>query len=362
MKLNLKGILIFAAIIMLSGIFSVTFASAGCYNNNNCTYHAYKLCSGNNVYWFDSCGNQQDLIQTCSGYNMVCQYGNCASSYTPAPTPNPTPINNYIFHYSKKCYTGNVYWYDSNGQISGLYKNCSTSNSCMQSSCQAGKCNGALKCDGSTCSVGSDDYNKYCNTQQQNNPQQNNNQTQKPGSLSIAFFEKENSNNQQWQKSGQVGANGTVYFMVSVTNNSSVQADNVSVFANIPMEISSLGNVKVDGIQVSGDIISGINIGSISPQSLRTITFEGKTDGIAANSNKQATITISSQNTSNSDTVSLNFSPNNSSNKSVASMNNSTQTSSGFWGFIKRWYLWILVGLVLLFLFIVVFRRLSSPA
>ena len=38
----------------------------------------------------------------------------------------------------------------------------------------------------------------------------------------------------------------------------------------------------------------------------------------------------------------------------------SAEATSGFWAFLKRWYLWILALLVLIFLFIVVFRRLSS--
>ena len=37
-----------------------------------------------------------------------------------------------------------------------------------------------------------------------------------------------------------------------------------------------------------------------------------------------------------------------------------SSAASGFWDFVKRWYLWVLVGLVLIFLFIIVFRRLSN--
>lgn len=37
-----------------------------------------------------------------------------------------------------------------------------------------------------------------------------------------------------------------------------------------------------------------------------------------------------------------------------------TPTTSGFMEFLKRWYLWILVAIVLIFLFFVIFRRLST--
>ena len=39
-----------------------------------CNYHAYQQCQGNTLYWYDSCGNQQDS-QYCSNgcYNGICQ-------------------------------------------------------------------------------------------------------------------------------------------------------------------------------------------------------------------------------------------------------------------------------------------------
>jgi len=62
-------------------------------------------------------------------------------------------------------------------------------------------------------------------------------------------------------------------------------------------------------------------------------------------------------NTMQSDSVTMN--PNPAQVQSVAAVS-SVEATSGFWPFLKRWYLWILVLLVLIFLFIVVFRRLSS--
>jgi len=32
-----------------------------------CTYHSGKTCSGDDIYWVDSCGNLQDVVQHCGG-------------------------------------------------------------------------------------------------------------------------------------------------------------------------------------------------------------------------------------------------------------------------------------------------------
>ena len=146
--------------------------------------------------------------------------------------------------------------------------------------------------------------------------------------------------------------------MVSIANNSNAQLNNVTVTANIPMEITSLGNLQVDETAVSGDIVSGVNVGNIAPATAKIITFEGKTAGISMQSTKQATATVSASGNSRSDSVSIVLNPGQASAAAVSAASG----SSGLWEFIKRWYLWILVALVLIFLFIVVFRRLSSNA
>lgn len=333
------------------------YCSGGCYNNScqnnnnnysNCNYHAYRLCVGNNIYWYDSCGNQQDLFQSCSGTNMICRYGQC-TYYQPVPVPNP-----YITHYSTKCFNDGIYWYDSYGAINTLYKTCADNNTCTLDSCSAKKCSNVLKCDGSTCATGSQDYNTYC-------------QTSAPavtpaatGGLSISFFVKPTVSSVQWQKSIELGPNSTAYFSISVANNSTTQINGVNVSANIPNQIASLGNLQVDGVAMSGDIITGINIGSLALKTTKVITFEGKTQTIASQSTSPAGANITANGAMQSDSLSINFSTS-PAGQPTASVS-ASKDSIGILDFLKRWYLWILVGLVLLFLFVVVFRRLSSNA
>jgi len=178
--------------------------------------------------------------------------------------------------------------------------------------------------------------------------------------LSISFFVKQDSNAKQWEKTIQINSAGQAYFMIAVNNNSGAQIDNINISANIPSEISSLGNLQLDGVQVSGDIVSGVNIGSISQATTKTLTFEGKTQVIPALITKQAVATINlpggSKESLQSDSVSISFNPV----QAVAAAVSPVNATSGFWGFMKRWYLWILSALVLIFLFVAVFKRFSS--
>jgi hypothetical protein len=346
------------------------YCQNGCYNNscsggyNNCNYHAYRLCVGNNIYWFDSCGTQQELYQSCFGTNQTCQYGLCIY-VPPAPAPNP-----YIAHYSKACYSENVYWYDSLSQINSLYKSCEDSNSCTQDICVAKDCSNTLKCDGTTCAVGTPDYNTHCATSNCGNGlcEPNLGETSATclsdckinvNTLTVSFFTKVDANSNQWQKQAQIGQNGQIYFMVSVGNNGSVQLDNVNLSVNIPSEVSSLGNVQINGVPSQGDITYGIDIGSLLPSNAKSITFEGRTQLFSSRLTKPATATVGSSGSTQSDSVSIDLNPGEVAGVSISLDSESTGWDS-FWSFLKRWYLWILVAFVLIFLFFVVFKRLSS--
>lgn len=368
----------------------IQYCSNGCYNNicynnnnynnnnnnysnyGNCTYHAYRLCVGNSIYWYSSCNQQQDIYTICSN-GLTCQYGQCVNYINPAPNPNPNPYNAYA---SKACYNNSVYWYDSLGVISGLFKNCNDNNTCTIDSCSTSTCTNELKCDGTTCAVSSNDYKTYCNNEPVNNcgnglcePDLNENnqtcqqdcmiETNNTDNLSVNLFVKKDLSAVQWQKEIQAGSNNTIYFMANINNYSSNPIDNIVVSANIPSEVYSLGNLQIGGVAVSGDIVSGINIGNIDPNSTKSITFEGKTQNvppnIRGNANVYANIDGNSDDKAKSDITYLNF----------TSTQNLTAAapiyeSSVFWEFLRKWYLWIIAGLVIVLLFIIIFKRFSS--
>jgi len=160
-----------------------------------------------------------------------------------------------------------------------------------------------------------------------------------------------------WKESTEIFQNGRVYFLVVVTNNGTDKVDDIIVSADIPSEIVSLGNVKIDAVPVSRDIVSGVNVGSLEPSDVKTINFEGKTQAFTTEGTKQAVIFATASDKTEKDFIDISFSPDQSASASV-----SGAATNDIWEFVKRWYLWILIGVVLVFLFIVVFRRLSTNA
>ena len=89
----------------------------------SCTQNTSRQCVGNSVYYFDSCGNQGSLIQTCV-YNQTCSAGQCVTSCTQNAT--------------KACYNGSVYNFDSCGNVGSLYQTCS--NGCANGACTVPTC------------------------------------------------------------------------------------------------------------------------------------------------------------------------------------------------------------------------------
>lgn len=347
------------------------YCSNGCSNNlcsnnynpnvpyGNCTSHAYKLCVGSAVYWYNSCGVQQDLYTSCGG-NQTCQYGQCTNYINPVLPP----VYNYATHYTTACYANSIYWYDSLGTRSGLYRSCNDSNACTQDSCSANTCiHTAIancpanqpapipvpNCGNGLCETTLGETNTNC---------QADCKISATSALAVSFFVKQDINATQWQKTAQVNSNGKIYFMIAITNSSTAQVDNATISTNIPSEISSLGNLQLNGVPVSGDIVSGIAIGSIAPSTTKTITFEGLTQTISSSSTQNATATSNVLGVTQSDTISITANPGQVAGAAVSAAGE----TSGFWEFLKRWYIWILGVLVLIFLFVIVFKRLSSEA
>ena len=369
---NILKLSVLAFIILAGALFYFSnFALAGvcsyqnnyCSNNieNNypsCTYHAYKDCAGNSVYWFNSCGNSQDLFQNCSGNNQICKYGQCSVYYNPAPAPV------YTNHYQINCFNNSLYWYDSAGSIQNLYKNCADANPCTNDICSSSKCQNPLRCDGATCTIGSQYYcnscssigDNSCNCGETTATSPNDCKENITADLSVKFFSRKDINAISWDKVIQVGPNGNIYFLIIIKNNSTTTpVDNITVSVNIPSEISLLGNLKIDNVATAGDIVSGINISSLPANVSKTITFEGKTQTFTSSGDKQAIINISAGGITQSDSTTISLNPG----QQAASVS-SAPGASGFMEFSKRWYLWILVAVVLILLFIIIFRRLSS--
>lgn len=158
------------AIVSLAMIMSASTALAGCdtaYTDNAYISNSYRQCVGNNVYWYDSCGNRGSFIQycpygcsngaclanpctanveqRCSGNNLYwydscgkrgnfiqyCPNG-CSGSACIIPPPTPTPTCSY--HSYESCLGNNLYWFDSCGNQQGISQYCPSG--CSNNYCQ----------------------------------------------------------------------------------------------------------------------------------------------------------------------------------------------------------------------------------
>jgi hypothetical protein len=309
----------------------------------------------------------EDMYQDCANYGMTCQSGQCV--YNSQTNNN----SNYVRQSFLGCYAKSIYWYDSLRQPSDFYSSCADKNSCTVDGCINAKCFSILKCDGSTCKAGSTDYQLHCATKtntttteytdadtQQTNP--DNEEDLAPlENLSISFLAATTGDITQGQKTLEISQNSTAYFMMTISNNSGFPSDSVIVSVNIPSEILYIGNLKVDGVATEGDIVAGIEIGSVPGNGKKNITFEGKTESFEYQGPKNASAFINSLQTPKSDIVTINFKNTEAPVDSSASII-SAPSLFGITGFIKKWYMWIVAGGVLILLFAIVFKRLSNDA
>lgn len=286
-----------------------------------CVYNATQRCVGNSVFMYDSCGRQGQWIKDCP---YKCVNGQCIEKQS-----------TYINHYKKVCHNDNLYWQDSNGVKNDVYSSCSDGDELTKDSCLNGKCVNEIieQNNQNECALSSIDASVFCGN--------------KDGLENLS-------------KNIIVSADETVSCLIIVKNISTAPLDGVAVRAEIPSEIVNVAELKVDGASFNGNVTAGINIGSVLPNTSKLITFTGKsimpiTQGLM----KQITAIATSDVFAGIDSVAINFQPTVAGASTAASIASPAESSS-FVKFLKRWYIWILIAIVLIFLFIVIFRRISS--
>lgn len=119
--------------------------SGECTEKSDCFSQDSKTCSGNNVYWQDSCGNLESFVKTCNG-DFYCANGDCVDS------------EQCISHYYTDCKWGSAYWFNSCGFVEDLIQYCddkecvggeciSKEDNCEIDSCITAGYSPALLCD-----------------------------------------------------------------------------------------------------------------------------------------------------------------------------------------------------------------------
>ena len=92
-------------------------------SSGNCVPNATKECVEVDgvvaAYWYDSCGNQGDWIETCQG-DDYCSEGACVQGCT--------------YHAAKRCKGDTIMWYDSCGAEESAFKACEDYEYCIHTS------------------------------------------------------------------------------------------------------------------------------------------------------------------------------------------------------------------------------------
>lgn len=94
-----------------------------------------------------------------------------------------------------------------------------------------------------------------------------------PGNFTITKLVRNLSDGTAWADSVLADPGEIISFWIQAKNSGSSLGQNVIIRDVLPEKISFSGDLRIDGILTGGDIISGLNIGDLSPNQSKTITF-----------------------------------------------------------------------------------------
>ncbi len=97
----------------------------------SCTANSTKQCSGNAVYWYNSCGTKGSLFQQCTS-TQTCTNAQCVNNCTP--------------NTAKQCVGNAVYNFNSCGVQGTLYQQCTSNQICQNAQCVNIACSSNTDC------------------------------------------------------------------------------------------------------------------------------------------------------------------------------------------------------------------------
>ena len=127
------------------------------------------------------------------------------------------------------------------------------------------------------------------------------------------------------------------------------------VRADITDQVEYTGNLEIDNAALNANIINGIDLGALSEKTSKVISFTGTVKKDAQKSALQITASATSGTTADSDIAFINVGGPQVKNNFAAALGSSPLVQ-----FLKRSWFWIIVTIILIGLFIVIFRRLST--
>jgi len=191
-----------------------------------------------------------------------------ADWYKPSPTITCWSCNTNNYTCSSQSYSG--YYCPS-----GTY---SSSSSC-QSACQPPQSITCWSCNTNNYTCSSQSYSGYyCPSGTYSTLSSCQNVCQLPLSpvLNISKTVRNITDNTTFQESISADPLDRIEFNILITSTGSTGAQNVTVKDSLPLHITYQNNLKINGVSSAGDILTGLNLGTISPGQSKVITFEAQ--------------------------------------------------------------------------------------
>ena len=241
--------------------------------NQNCTNYSYRQCSGNNLYWYDSCGNQQDLIQYCPN---GCQNNSCIQQNISVQTnsatnvySNQATLNGYLSNYNN--YNNSAYvWFQWGTSTSYGY----------ETQHQAMSYNGSFSQNITNVYSGTTyHFRAVAQPYNGNTVYGQDIAFTVGGSSGMLTINKTvrnmTSSNSSWSNSIYASPSDMLMFMITIQATGFQNVNNVFVRDAFPINLIYKNQLVVSGSSnYSGDITSGISIGTISAGQTVTITYQ----------------------------------------------------------------------------------------
>ena len=161
------------------------------------------------------------------------------------------------------------------------------------------------------------------------------------------------ADSEDWKESFEIMPGQEIEFLIILVNSRDKALENVNVKVILPAEIDYKDDLKVKQDFYDGDITQGINIDSLSPGIIKMITFKGEinSDNLPDEGKKEMLVQGISTVNDSSASDSLTITSEKISEDIVTGQE--VEQDSIF----KKWYIWLLIALIVVFL-IFIFKKL----
>jgi len=242
----------------------------------------YQYCSGDD----DDCDGDWGSWYNWSSWRVAdyctnsetCSYGDATCNYNSTCQTTPT-YTNY-----KQCYDSDVYWFRSDGTRLSKYMECNDTNACTLDNCSGDRCVNDLKCDGTTCAKGSQEYcsscescgDGICNCDEDFCGCAVDCTLPSADGLAVSSLVKLKGDDTMWKKDLRVEPGDELNVLIVVATAGQGTITGLTLENNLPDDIEYLGNLRINSAVSGADILTGINIGALPANESKIITFDAK--------------------------------------------------------------------------------------